>query len=107
MALRLLLALAILGTTSPWLLLMLPCAAFQLFLDRRGQARERRSELDLAEDKRIQDHLFDLCLSASAGQEIRSPAAAPELLSLRLGAPSTRHRRPPRPQPVPHPPVDP
>lgn len=91
MVLRLLLALAILGATSPWLLLMLPCAAVQLLLDRRGQARERQSELDLAEDKRIQDHLFELCLSASAGKEIRSTGAAPELLE-RYGAAAARAR---------------
>lgn len=85
MVLRLLLALAILGATSPWLLLMLPCAAVQLLLDKRGQACQKRSELALAEDKRMQDHLFERCLSPSDGKEIRSTGAGPELLE-RYGA---------------------
>lgn len=91
MVLRLILALAILGATSPWLLIMVPCAALQLWLDRRGQAREKRAELALAEDDRMKNHLFELCLSASAGKEIRSTGAGPELLG-RYGAAAERVR---------------
>ncbi|MDA1360889.1 ABC transporter ATP-binding protein [Glycomyces luteolus] len=78
--LRLILAVVLLGSVSPWLLLMFPCVALQLWLDGRGQARERRADLALAEDKRIQAHLFDLCISGSAGKEIRATGAGPELI---------------------------
>ncbi|HEX2145750.1 MAG TPA: ABC transporter ATP-binding protein [Glycomyces sp.] len=78
--LRLILAVALLGSVSPWLLLMFPCVAIQLWLDKRGQARERRADLALAEDKRVQDHLFDLCISGAAGKEIRATGAGPELI---------------------------
>jgi ABC-type multidrug transport system fused ATPase/permease subunit len=86
MVVRLILAVAILGSVSPWLLLMVPSAAVQIWLDRRGQARERQAELALAEDKRIQDHLFDLCLSAAAGKEIRATGAGPELVERHAAA---------------------
>ena len=61
-------------------------------MDRRGQAREKQAELALAEDKRIQDRLFDLCVSAAAGKEIRATGAAPELVE-RHDAAADRVRR--------------
>lgn len=92
MILRLVLALVLLGGVSPWLFLMLPCVAVQLWLERRGRARQRRADLALGEDRRVQDHLFGLCTTAAAGKEIRAAGAAPKILR-RLGAASMRARR--------------
>jgi ABC-type multidrug transport system fused ATPase/permease subunit len=80
MGLRLVLALVILGGVSPWLFLMLPCVVAQLALERLGKAREHRAELELGENRRLQDHLFGLCLSTAAGKEIRAAGAEPEIL---------------------------
>lgn len=77
---RLALTLAILGSVSSWLFAMLPCIGVQVLLDRRGQALQRRAELDLARHQRTQSHLFQLCTSGKAGKEIRTAEVGPNLV---------------------------
>lgn len=86
MLLRLALTLAILGSASLWLLALLPCTAVQIWLSRRGQAAQRRSDIDLAKDRRTENHLFGLCTSAASGKEIRVSGAAPALLERQRAA---------------------
>lgn len=77
---RLALTLALLGSVSPWLLLLLPLALLPLWLSRFGRGRVRRAQLAVAEDIRLQQHLFELCTSADAGKEIRVTGSGPELV---------------------------
>jgi ATP-binding cassette subfamily B protein len=88
---RLALTLLILGSVSPWLFLMLPCIGVQIWLDRRGQARQKRAELELARHQRTQSHLFQLCVSGKAGKEIRTAEVGPNLID-RLNESSERMR---------------
>ncbi|MDF3139834.1 MULTISPECIES: ABC transporter ATP-binding protein [unclassified Streptomyces] len=80
LVLRVALALALLGSVSPWLLLLLPCVAIQLYVDRYGQRQLKRAELSVAEDLRLQRHLFEVCTSATSGKEIRVAGVGPELV---------------------------
>ncbi len=88
---RLALTLLILGSVSPWLFLMLPCIGVQIWLDRRGQARQKRAEIELARHQRTQSHLFQLCVSGKAGKEIRTAEVGPNLID-RLNESSERMR---------------
>ncbi|MEU0472347.1 ABC transporter ATP-binding protein [Streptomyces olivaceus] len=74
-AIRLGLTLLLLGTVSPWLLLLLVFAAVPLWLDRRGQHAVAKAETDTAEAFRLQRHLFNLATEASGGKEIRVSGA--------------------------------
>jgi ATP-binding cassette subfamily B protein len=78
-ALRLVLLLALLGTVSPWLLLLVGFAAAPLWLDRRGQRAVARAETDTAEAFRLQQHLFALATDAAAGKEVRVAGVGAEL----------------------------
>lgn len=88
---RLALTLVILGSVSPWLFAMLPCIGVQLWLDRRGQAYQKRAEIELARHQRTQRHLFQLCTDAKAGKEIRTAGVGPNLIE-RLNAVSEQVR---------------
>ncbi|MEU3146278.1 MULTISPECIES: ABC transporter ATP-binding protein [unclassified Streptomyces] len=74
-AVRLGLTLLLLGTVSPWLLLLLLFAALPLWLDRRGQRAVAKAETDTAEVFRLQRHLFNLATEAVGGKEIRVSGA--------------------------------
>jgi hypothetical protein len=73
------LTLLLLGSVSPWLLLLLAFAAAPLWFDQRGRLGVARAETDSAEEFRLQRHLFEMATSAAAGKEIRvtGSAAAP------------------------------
>jgi ABC-type multidrug transport system fused ATPase/permease subunit len=74
--------LAILGSVNPWLLLLLACAAVQLWLDRRGRRPIAAAELASAPDLRLHQHLYrDVCVNPSAAKEIATSGVASELLA--------------------------
>jgi hypothetical protein len=88
-AVRLGLTLLLLGTVSPWLLLLLVFAALPLWLDPRGQHAVAKAETDTAEAFRLQRHLFNLATEAAGGKETGSPARATRSPRCRHG-PGTR-----------------
>jgi ATP-binding cassette subfamily B protein len=77
--LRLALVLALLGTLSPYLLLLLVFAAVPLWFDGKGRRAVVRAEQDTAERMRLQRHLYKLATRAAPGKEIRVSGAGPEL----------------------------
>ncbi|MFF2078279.1 hypothetical protein ACFVXG_26415 [Kitasatospora sp. NPDC058162] len=72
-------SLLLLGTVSPWLLLLLLFAAAPLWFDRQGQRRVSRAETETAEAIRLQRHLFETASEAAAAKEIRVAGAGGEL----------------------------
>ena len=74
-ALQLGLSLALLGTISPWLLLLLPFAALSIWFDQRGQRAVKRAEVASAENYRLQQHLFDVATQPAGGKEIKIAGA--------------------------------
>lgn len=85
-AVRLALTLLLLGTVSPWLLLLLVFAALPLWLDRRGQHAVAKAETDTAEAFRLQRHLFNLATEAAGGKEIRVCGAGHALAEVQARA---------------------
>nr|WP_257018922.1 ABC transporter ATP-binding protein [Streptomyces sp. TLI_235] len=69
----------LLGTVSPWLLLLLLFAAAPIWFDRQGQRRISRAETETAEAFRLQKHLFDTATEAGPAKEIRVAGAGAEL----------------------------
>jgi ATP-binding cassette subfamily B protein len=78
--------LLLLGSVSPWLLLLLAFAAVPLWCDRRGSRAVTEADLETAETFRLQQHLFELSTGPAAGKEIRVAGAAAELLRLQAQA---------------------
>ena len=71
--------LMLLGTISPWLLLLLVAGSAPIWFDQRGQRAVNAAEIDTAETFRLQRHLFDLATSATGGKEIRVAGAGEEI----------------------------
>ncbi|WP_312870166.1 ABC transporter ATP-binding protein [Streptomyces himalayensis] len=71
--------LLILGTVSPWLLLLLPFAALPLWFDHRGKQAVAEAETGTAEVFRLQRHLFQLGTRADSGKDIRVAGAGEEI----------------------------
>jgi ABC-type multidrug transport system fused ATPase/permease subunit len=78
--------LLLLGTVSPWLLLLLAFAAVPLWCDRRGSRAVAKADLDTAETFRLQQHLFELSTAPAAGKEIRVAGSAAEIVGLQTEA---------------------
>jgi ATP-binding cassette subfamily B protein len=78
---RLTVALVLLGSVHPLLLLLLVFAFVPLLLDERASAGMRDVEVRTAEDLRLQRHLFELATSPSAGAEIRVAGVAEQLVA--------------------------
>ncbi|NUR60154.1 MAG: ABC transporter ATP-binding protein [Catenulispora sp.] len=78
--------LLLLGTVSPWLLLLLPFAAVPLWCDRRGSRAVVEADLATAETFRLQQHLFVLATEPGAGKEIRVAGSAAEIVRLQQEA---------------------
>ncbi|AXE89472.1 ABC transporter ATP-binding protein [Streptomyces sp. Go-475] len=76
---ELVVALFLLGTINPWLLLLLVCAALPLWFDQKGSNAVIRAETATAEPFRLQRRLFDLGTDGAAGKEIRVSGAGTEL----------------------------
>jgi ATP-binding cassette, subfamily B, bacterial len=76
---RLVVLLTLLGTVSPWLLLLVGFAGIPIWFDQRGQRAMNKAEVDTAEDFRLQRHLFDLAVDPAGGKEIRVACAGGEI----------------------------
>jgi ATP-binding cassette, subfamily B, bacterial len=72
---RLIAVLALLGTISPYLLLLLIFAAVPLWFDARGRRALVRAETEAAQDLRLSRHLFELATRPQPGKEIRTSGA--------------------------------
>jgi ATP-binding cassette, subfamily B, bacterial len=77
--LKLALLLTLLGTVSPWLLVLLVFAAAPIWFDQRGKRAVNGAETETAEAFRLQRHLFDLATGAAGGKEIRVSGAGEEI----------------------------
>src|SRR5262245_36597601 len=73
------LLLLLLGTISPWLLLLLPFAAGPLWFEQWRQRAVNQAEIDTAEAFRLQRHLFNLATEPAGGKEIRVAGAGPQI----------------------------
>jgi ATP-binding cassette subfamily B protein len=90
---RLAVVLALLGTLSPYLLLLLVFAAVPLWFDARGRRVVMSTETATAEDLRVQRHLFALATKAAPGKEIRVTGAGPQLVRRQQRAWRDAHER--------------
>ena len=90
---RLAAVLALLGTVSPYLLLLLVFAAVPLWFDARGRRVVVRAETDSAEDLRVARHLFGLTTKAMPGKDIRVSGAGPTIAAMQERAWRKAHER--------------
>ncbi|WP_341720825.1 ABC transporter ATP-binding protein [Micromonospora sp. FIMYZ51] len=76
--LQLVIMLAVLGSVSPWLMLLLLFAGVPLWFERRGLTLVNDAETETAELFRVQRHLFDLATDAATSKEVRVAGAGEE-----------------------------
>ena len=79
---RIVVLLILLGSVSPWLLLLPVTAAPPLIANRLAKKITKRSQDAMATDRRLAGLIFDLSANASAAGELRSYGLAPRLKSL-------------------------
>jgi ATP-binding cassette subfamily B protein len=79
---RIIALLVLLGSVSPWLLLIPVTAVPPLLADRLAKRITRRAEDAMAADRRLATMLFDLSASASAAGELRCYGLAPRVKAL-------------------------
>ncbi len=84
--LQLLLTLVLLGTVSPWLLVLIVLAAAPLWCDHRGRRLESEAEIAAAGSFRLQRQLFGIATDAAAGKELRTSQAGPRVAGLQKAA---------------------
>ena len=92
-AARIIALLVLLGSVSPWLLLLPVAAVPPLAADRLAKRITKRSADAMAADRRLAGLIFDLSASASAAGELRSYGLAPRLKSLHAGLTGSLDRR--------------
>jgi ATP-binding cassette subfamily B protein len=92
-AARIIALLVLLGSVSPWLLLLPLAAAPPLAADRLAKRITKRSADTMAADRRLAGLIFDLSANASAAGELRSYGLAPRLKSLHAGLTGSLDRR--------------
>jgi ABC-type multidrug transport system fused ATPase/permease subunit len=78
-AIRLVVSLLLLGSVSPWYLLLVLFTAAPLWCDQKARALVNKAETDTADDFRLQRQLFELATSADGGKELRVAGAADEV----------------------------
>ncbi|GIF01034.1 ABC transporter ATP-binding protein [Paractinoplanes rishiriensis] len=76
---RLLVTVAVLASAAVWLLLLVPGAAVQLWLDARGKRRVIATEVAVAGDVRLQRALFRLLTEPASVKEIQVAGVGDEL----------------------------
>jgi ATP-binding cassette, subfamily B, bacterial len=81
-AARIIALLVLLGSVSPWLLLLPGTAAPPLLADRVAKRITRRSQDAMAADRRLATMIFDLSANAAAAGELRAYGLAPRLKAL-------------------------
>lgn len=69
--LKFLVTMLLLGSVSPWLLILTVLSFIPIWTNQRGQRLVARAEVSTAEKYRLQQHLFDLLVQADSGKEIR------------------------------------
>jgi ATP-binding cassette, subfamily B, bacterial len=90
---RIIVLLVLLGSVSPWLLLLPVASAPPLLADRVAKRITKRSQDDMAADRRLAGLLFDLSASASAAGELRCYGLAPHVRELHASLEGTLDRR--------------
>jgi ATP-binding cassette subfamily B protein len=86
LALRLALILALLGSVSPAMFLILAVGAVPVWCDHHGKIELKAAEVERGEQRRLQRELFELATGAAAGKEIRVAGVGPELVRLQREA---------------------
>jgi len=81
-AVRIIALLVLLGSVSPWLLLLPAAAAPPLLADRLAKRITRNAENDMAGDRRLAGLIFDLSANAQTAGELRSYGLALHLATL-------------------------
>jgi ATP-binding cassette subfamily B protein len=81
-AARIIALLVLLGSVSPWLLLLPVAAGPPLIADRLAKKITRKSEDAMAADRRLAGMIFDISSAPGAAGELRSYGLAPRLKSL-------------------------
>jgi ATP-binding cassette subfamily B protein len=92
-AARIIALLVLLGSVSPWLLLLPVTAVPPLAADRLAKRITKRAGDAMAADRRLAGLIFDLSANASAAGELRSYGLAPRLKSLHAGLTGSLDRR--------------
>ena len=89
---RIVALLVLLGSVSPWLLLLPVSAVPPLLADRLAKKITRKSEDAMAADRRLAGMIFDISANAGAAGELRSYGLAPHLKSLHASLTRTLDR---------------
>lgn len=69
--LKLIVTIFLLGSVSPWLLILIILAFVPIWTNQRGQRLAVKTEIATAEEYRLQQELFDLLVKPDSGKEIR------------------------------------
>jgi ATP-binding cassette subfamily B protein len=93
MAARIIVLLILLGSVSPWLLLLPVTAVPPLVADRVAKKITKKSEDDMAADRRLAGLVFDISAAPLAAGELRSYGLAPRLKALHASLIGTLNRR--------------
>ena len=93
MAARIIVLLILLGSVSPWLLLIPVTAVPPLVADRVAKKITKKSEDDMAADRRLAGLVFDISAAPWAAGELRSYGLAPRLKALHASLIGTLNRR--------------
>jgi ABC-type multidrug transport system fused ATPase/permease subunit len=72
--------LLLLGTISPWLLVLLVFAAVPVWFNHVGQGIVARAEVDVAEAVRLQQQLFTIAVQAAGAKELMLSGAGPDIM---------------------------
>jgi ATP-binding cassette subfamily B protein len=93
MGARIIVLLVLLGSVSPWLLFVPVAAVPPLIADRVAKKITKRSENDMAADRRLAGMVFDISAAPQAAGELRSYGLAPHLKSLHASLTSSLSHR--------------
>jgi ATP-binding cassette, subfamily B, bacterial len=93
MVARLIAILVLLGSVSPWLLLIPVTAAPPLIADRVAKKITKKSQDDMAADRRLAGMVFDISAAPLAAGELRSYGLGPRLKSLHASLTGSLNRR--------------
>ena len=93
MVARIIFLLVLLGSVSPWLLLIPVTAAPPLIADRVAKKITKKSEDAMADDRRLAGMVFDISAAPWASGELRSYGLAPRLKSLHASLTGSLNRR--------------
>ncbi len=93
MVARIIVLLILLGSVSPWLLLLPVTAVPPLIADRIAKKITKKSEDGMATDRRLAGMVFDISAAPWAAGELRSYGLAPHLKALHASLTSTLSRR--------------